>query len=141
MVFPDAMWGTEGPCSRKENGLPVSDFSHCGLNCFEDCDWAGGKVDTRSSPPTAMNAITMSIRQTEIISAVYGEEHLGERTEATSDLEDLHGSYEEVYSPQFPTAVWDEMAFGYFGDYRKKSPRAVIPPQRAMGEISSKNEL
>ena len=52
-------------------------------------------------------------QQIKIFGAIYGEEHIEERTDALAFLEGIRESYEEFFSPSFLMAVWGEMTFEY----------------------------
>ena len=110
----EAAWGSEVPNGAPEGSLLARDFVPWDLSSFEDHVRKDDKVEGRGRPPTAMNIISRAIKQQiKIFGAVYGEEHVEERLEALSFLEDLHESYEEFFSPTFLMAVWDEMTFEY----------------------------
>ena len=110
----EASWGSEVPNGAPETSLLARDFAPWGLNSFEDYVRKDEKIEGRGKAPTAMNVISRAIKQQiKIFGAVYGEEHVMERLEALSFLEDLHESYEEFFSPSFLMAVWDEMTFEY----------------------------
>ena len=110
----EAAWGSEVPGGVPENHLLARDFVPWDLGSFEDYVRKDDKFEARSRPPAAMNVITRAIKQQiKLFGAVYGEEHISERMEALSFLEELHESYEEFFSPIFLMAVWDEMVFEY----------------------------
>ena len=110
----DGAWGSEVPNGTPENSLLARDFVPWGLNGFEDYIRKDDKMEPRTKPPVVMNVISRAIKQqVKLFGAVYGEEHVAERLEALSFMEDLHERYEEFFSPTFLMSVWDEMTFEY----------------------------
>ena len=110
----EATWGSEVPGGQPDGSLMASDFTPWDLNGFEDYVRKDDKVESRQKTTMAMSAIAKAIKQQiKIFGAVYGEEHVAERLEALSFLEDLNERYEEFFSATFLLAVWDEMCFEY----------------------------
>ena len=107
--------GSESHCRTQGERLLVGDVQPWVLRTYGDYARKEDKLQARIKNPTTMAAVLKAIKQqNNLVSAVYGQEHLEVRMGAMKSMGDLHGAYEELFIPTFLMHVWGEMTFEYY---------------------------
>ena len=87
--------------------LLVADFQPCGFREYEKYKRKGDKMTSRYRLPGSTWALANAVdRQNIAFGSVYGQEHLGGRTDALAFLRDLYIPYDIALNPTFLTHVW-----------------------------------